>query len=218
MEVGSFNKFENTPQQFAVLVDGRPGDNQGLILQHPLFDELLSKEKKLPPRFGTQGKYLVDVERLGQLESAEGSTLYSDPLGKDEAGKRFREDYIAGSAGVKLDSQRLDINNKPMNSDTGLIVLVQEDYDAVIGPVRQLGARLTREGILALHHGGLVRVGDLVLCRPRHRALPRRRTSQGPYAGAVDTGSQHGDGTGAKPSEPTAVVVGGPAFRRRKSG
>jgi hypothetical protein len=35
-------------------------------------------------------------------------------------------------------------------AETGLVVLMQEDYRRVIAPVQQLGRRLVREGLIAL--------------------------------------------------------------------
>ncbi len=44
--VGRFIDFSATDNQFAVLVDNREGDNQGVVLQHPLFNKLLATAGK----------------------------------------------------------------------------------------------------------------------------------------------------------------------------
>jgi len=49
-EVGRFIEFPGSDDQFAVLVDDRPGENQGLIIEHPLLDALW-KAGKPPERF-----------------------------------------------------------------------------------------------------------------------------------------------------------------------
>ena len=41
-------------------------------------------------------------------------------------------------------------DGQPMTEDSGLIVLVQQDNAAVTQPVRQMGQKLVREGVMAL--------------------------------------------------------------------
>jgi eukaryotic-like serine/threonine-protein kinase len=124
----------DTHQRFAALVDGRPGDHMGLILQHPLFDEIRQTGQPLPDSVRSRR---VPIDEQGRLQHKR----YKDPLGEEEFGKAYRGLWIASTVPVYLLEK-----DKP----TGLVVLVQEDYLEVTGPVRQLGARLLREGILAM--------------------------------------------------------------------
>jgi hypothetical protein len=72
--------------------------------------------------------------------------IYVDPLGEHELGSEYNRQWLAASAPVRAVN-----NDSPISDDhSGLVVLVQEDYLAVISPVRQLGERLVREGLLAL--------------------------------------------------------------------
>ena len=124
-------------QRFPVLVDGRAGEDTGKILQHPLFDRLLDSRRHLPEEFP---EYRVPESLL----SGKTGQLYRDPLSQHEAGKDFAQQWIAAAAPVRTPG------SSNGERTTGLMVLVQEDYDRVISPVQDLGRRLVREGILAL--------------------------------------------------------------------
>ena len=141
VNLGDFEFFRlnnaESIDRFAVLVDGRPGEDTGTILQHPLFDRLLSDAGKLPEQF-------PDYRVPDALLTAAAGQLYRDPLSQHEAGKDFAQQWIAATAPVRTPGSNSD------DPPTGLVVLVQEDYSRVISPVQQLGQRLVREGILAL--------------------------------------------------------------------
>ncbi len=147
VEMGGFLEgFQNTPTRYAVLVDGREGPYEGVILQHPLFDEVLEEEKKLPGRFST---YRVSLEG-GDAGAVEVSSQYFDPLGEDPAGQKYEQPWIKAEAPVKLRRGPQDESGNPTMRSTGWFVLVQEDYNAAIQPVQDLGRRLLREGLIAL--------------------------------------------------------------------
>ncbi len=55
-------------QRYAVVVDGRPGDHQGVILQHPLYDRLVADKLSVPDRH-TRGKFRVDLDVLRNRQS-----------------------------------------------------------------------------------------------------------------------------------------------------
>jgi hypothetical protein len=143
LEVGDFMKFEGSKRQFAVLADGRQGSRTGAILQHPLFSTMIQRYGHLPPRFSN---YRVVLKQ--QLQGK--SQRYRDPLGQDVEGADYNKDWIAAQACVFLESERDGDNGERAGLDTGLIVLVQEDWEAAIGPVHRLGSRLLREGARAL--------------------------------------------------------------------
>lgn len=117
--------------QLVVLVDGRDGESSGNILQHPLFSEILEKQPKLPEEFH---KIVIDRKWLTE-NSAE---IYHDPLGSHELGKAYRGDWLAATAPVR----EPHLSQKEANS--GLVVLVQSDYRAVVAPVQALSNRFSR--------------------------------------------------------------------------
>lgn len=125
---------QDARERFAALVDGRDGEHQGLILQHPLFDELSQQGKALPDSFRS---LRVPLDENGELNDKR----YRDPLGESEFGKAYEGLWIASAVPVRLAGEK---------NRSGLVVLVQEDYLEVTGPVRQLASRLAREGVLAL--------------------------------------------------------------------
>jgi hypothetical protein len=113
--------------QFLVLIDGR-----GTILHHPLFRELAAREKSVPDEL-IGPEYRVP-ERL--LKST-GDSDYRDPLSRyeDEEGlaKQYDKRWLAAAAHV------LPPIGATEHSESGLVVLVQSDYQSVVDPSRQLG-------------------------------------------------------------------------------
>ncbi|MBN2022739.1 MAG: protein kinase [Pirellulales bacterium] len=138
VELDRFSNFEgDDPEQFAALVDWRAGRNQGLILQHPRLDELLSSHDNLPEI--ELRKYRVVLTR-----AADGGgrlVRYRDPL-----------------SDVPLDQQRwlaemapVPIAGETVNPEDCLAVVVQEAYQGSIGQTLvRLKASLVRRGFLAL--------------------------------------------------------------------
>jgi hypothetical protein len=143
MEMGAFVEFNNTPQQFAVLIDGREGEHKGVILQHPLFDSILNRRADLPLRFSD---YRVVVDDWG----GEKLPRYHDPLGGDTEGKAYAKDWVAAKANVYLERGPRGAAGRRPSVDTGLVVVVQEDHDAVLDPMHRLGTQLTTLGLAAL--------------------------------------------------------------------
>jgi hypothetical protein len=129
-----------TKDRFAVLIDGRQGDSGGTILHHPLYEDLATSTSKLPKEFFEKR---VPAELInGQKLTPEQQGSYQDPLGELPQGKDFHRQWIAVAAPVKLPDAS--------HGDTGLMVLMQEDYRQVISPVQELGGRLLQEGLTAL--------------------------------------------------------------------
>lgn len=141
VNLGDFEFFKQVQQspneRFAALVDGRKGD-MGVILQHPLFDEITRSGNPLPEEFRNRR---VPLDAQGELPDAI-QRQYFDPLASDDLAAWYAGPWIASAVPVYL-------NHDP-ESKSGLVVLVQESYQAVTGPVRELGTRLVREGVLAI--------------------------------------------------------------------
>jgi len=143
-EVGRFVQFPNGDEQFAVLVDNRPGENKGVILQHPLFDALLEKEDALPERFKN---YRVAADDLPDVRQRQ--EHYSDPLAVDPRGGEFNRHWLARMEPVRVRGR-----------DTGWLVIVQQDYDfAIRGTLERLSGGLIRSGLIALGLIALVMAG-----------------------------------------------------------
>ncbi len=133
--VGQFGELKEGNDQFAVLVDLREGDNEGVILQHPLFDKLLTEEGSLPDRLTAHRLTADDLPDV-----PERMVHYRDPLGKDPAGAAYRGQWLAQMEPVRLGDE-----------ETGWIVIVQEAYDDAIGStLAQLQRDLVSYGMIAL--------------------------------------------------------------------
>jgi hypothetical protein len=122
-------------EQFAVLVDGRTG---GLILQHPLFDQMIAEESRLPDRFNEYR--LAD----NMLPRGQGMTprkvQYRDPLADDRNGAEFDKPWLAEMAPVVVDGE-----------PSGLFVIVQETKQHAMGPtLSRLKTSLLRISLVAV--------------------------------------------------------------------
>jgi hypothetical protein len=134
---GSREKARLRDEQFAVLVDWRDGDNKGVILQHPLLNKMLEKEKRL--REGIRD-YRVKSEDLPSDDHPDRQRNHTDPLAADEQGEEYRKQWLARMEDVYVRGER-----------TGWIVIVQEARDAAIGAtLRQLRISLAQYGLVAL--------------------------------------------------------------------
>jgi hypothetical protein len=147
VNVGDFEFFRSTMSpkhdRFAVLVDGRAGEGAGTILQHPMFDDLLGKQQSLPDEL-VKPDYRVSTQVLSTGSQEE----YYDPLGKfpdqHDIAKGYNRRWVAAASGVR--SPAADNGT----SDSGLVVLVQSDYQAVVKPARQLGGQFIRNSFWML--------------------------------------------------------------------
>ncbi|MBN2473818.1 MAG: protein kinase [Pirellulales bacterium] len=138
VEVGRFAELQGGNHQFAVLVDRRQGDNEGMILQHPVFDKLLAELGELPSEFKTcrlQSDDLPDVpERM---------IHYADPLAPlavEYDSSEWPRRWLARMEPVYVRGE-----------DTGWAVIVQEAYDTAIGTtLDDLRQGLIRRGLAAV--------------------------------------------------------------------
>ncbi len=139
----------SSDDRFPVLVDGRPGELAGTILHHPLYEQIQASKGKLPKELFEKR---VPTEMMhGETRNNQAGGNYQDPLGEHELGAKYKRPWIAVAAPVKLPDAS--------QADTGLVVLMQEDFRRVISPVQQLGGRLLREGLIALTAVVLLSVG-----------------------------------------------------------
>lgn len=137
------NKESSLYHQFNVLVDGR--NNTGVIFQHPLFELIPDENERLAllKEFSESPEYYVS---LADWEGVDGrsTTDYVDPLSKHEQGSAFDFRWVAAQRNVYLDREGHE------SGDTGLVVIVQENYDAAAEPVRQIARFLKNLGISVL--------------------------------------------------------------------
>ncbi len=158
VELGHLGDDEEffSDRRFVTLVDGRQGPSNGQILQHPLFNDILDSANpdQDEPKLRDFSEYKVDVEALALAgQNDEGVTLYRDPLSESpeakQYGTKYDRNWLSALAPVRLKTL-----------DTGLLVVVQEDYDSAAAPVRQLAGGFLRNGLWAL---GLAVCGVLYL-------------------------------------------------------
>jgi hypothetical protein len=158
--MGDFIEFDSGEQQYAMMADARPGRNRGVILEHPNLRSLGLTD----PNADLQ-QYRLDLDQLEQGES-----IFRDPL-KQDAEKK----WVAGVADVKRTSRDRDDSSEAA-TNTGLMVIAAQDYDAVTEPVRSLERQLSRLALGTLAFVLLV-VGLLVFMLSRTFRQTRRRMS-----------------------------------------
>ncbi len=143
VELGQFLELEGSASQFAVLVDWRDGPQKGLLIQHPLFNRLISEQGILPEQFKD---YRLTPGRLPDTPARQRD--YRDPLAAAPEGERLDRPWLAHMAPIRM-----------RMADTGWIVIVQEAHDAAIGrTLQRLRSGLIHYGIIALALVGLVMV------------------------------------------------------------
>lgn len=120
VDIGNFVETEGTSEHFVTLVDQRPGEYQGLILEHPLYAQIAKEGKKMPETFMLP-KLRVTQELLP--DTPEKSRNYHDPMAaSDYANGQFGERWLAACADVHLGI-----------GDGHWTVITQKSYDRSIG-------------------------------------------------------------------------------------
>jgi len=145
IDVGRFTSIEPAEHQFAVLVDGRDTSNKGVILQHPFFDDILKNQEAIPKRFSEETKYRVDLDRL----EGEEPVIDIDPIGRDPDGYLYRKPWIFAAKRVSLQTESSGGSAKPSEVSTDLVVVVQEDHEFAVHPIRGLGSQLVYQALAA---------------------------------------------------------------------
>ena len=141
LELGQLEfKGSNEGHLFAVLVEGRQGKNQGVLLQHPLYKTILPTELQ-------NAKYRINLNDWSNPKLPD----YVDPLGNYDgaAAEPYRKPWLAAGAPV-MTSFRNSNRDSEKPEETGLLVLVQEDKTATIENIHRLGYDLVRLGCIAL--------------------------------------------------------------------
>ena len=134
-----------------MLVDSREqGKKSAVILEHPIYDELLKQGIRIPESLATTTVNLEDVEKVmrGYVEEQK-AAKYFDPVGQHELGKAYQKEAIFASAPVTVTEYNRVAQEIEADTESGLYVLVVEDSDSVIEPAHLLGQRLGWLGLLA---------------------------------------------------------------------
>ncbi|MEE2825782.1 MAG: serine/threonine-protein kinase [Planctomycetota bacterium] len=162
VEMGDFVDFDDGQGQYAMLVDNRPGDNTGVILEHPWFDQLRERGEKLPDNL--TGRRVEDVSSYGSS-----AVLFKDPIGGELRGSEFDKLWIAAAEPVtRLNDFAGSADSGSLSSvgfdsgdrvPTGMYVLAAEDYHSVIQPVNDLTRQLSWLGLAAVGFFVVVAVG-----------------------------------------------------------
>ncbi len=135
--------------QIAVLVDSRPGDKRGTIIQHPLIDRPQISNSTDPdaiePYFVNNNTPAVAPETLDALLAGTDDD-YTDPMGALKNGQQYRGPWIAAVQPVSLPQ----IERGDEQETTDLLVLVQYRWSEVIAPVGDLARKLIAYGAVAV--------------------------------------------------------------------
>jgi len=141
VEMGNFVQFDQGTIQYAMMYDGRPGEHTGIILEHPLLDEQRKQADRIDPE-------LIECRLTAPPEDG---SMFLDPIGQTGSGEAFNQPSIASEAKVEFTEFTTDPAGKKVESrrDSGLRIVVLEDYETVIAPAHALGKRLSWLGAMA---------------------------------------------------------------------
>lgn len=142
VDLGSFHlasELLHGQSQSVVLVDAREGQEQGTILHHPLFEKFAREGKSIPGEL-LGAKYHVPASLL----SGPGSLDYRDPLRTYTDSEKTAQEFAGRLLAVT--SRVMPPIGASKDCDSGLVVLVQSDYDTVVAPTRELGQQFVKSG------------------------------------------------------------------------
>jgi serine/threonine protein kinase len=134
-------------QQYAVVVETRPGETQGTLIQHPLYQQM--RGQLSIQEFSEFLKRCAEQKANLPSEPGELDAFYSDPLGKLPEGKAYNRQWIACAEPV-LRKRDEGSQEEP----SGLVVIVQEDYQSGLEAVNRLGSRLLWGAAIAILFAG----------------------------------------------------------------
>ena len=143
VEMGSFIEFESGQMQYAMMVDGRKSEHQGIVLEHPLFDALLADENNSALH---ESLTHCQVDMKAVLKP---SPRFNDPIGDQELGADYRSDRIAACVPIEFTDLEAFEKGKIEKISSGLYVIAVEDYAKIIGPSQKLGRQLAWLGSIA---------------------------------------------------------------------
>lgn len=119
VEIGNFIQLEGQTDHFAVLVDQREGMSKGLILEHPLYEQLNRAGMAIPESF-LEEKFRVTEKIIPDTQ--EKAHHYRDPLAASKlANGQFQERWLAACADVEL------------GTGEKWLVIAQTSYDHAVG-------------------------------------------------------------------------------------
>lgn len=153
VEMGGFVEFVSVQTQYAMMIDGRPGKHQGIVLEHPLFNHLLNdlKNDKLDDSLTHCQVDMKSIHLGSDVGQDQGQyRRFQDPIGEKSLGSEYRSERIA--AGAKIfytDFDSMPAGEEADRKESGLYVIAVEDYDTIIGPAKRLGRQLAWLGSIA---------------------------------------------------------------------
>ncbi len=161
VDLGNFIDFANTPTHYAMLVDSRSvdlatGNHSGIILEHPLFKEVLQDQGRIPDELA---RCRLDLDSLCEDD-------FRDPVGETETGQKaeYGRQSIVAKANVTMEEKGTATSGAAAptgnrRSKTGLVVLTVEDRDSIVAPANELSRQLGRLAALASTMLLLVSIG-----------------------------------------------------------
>ncbi len=135
-------------ERFAVLVDGRKGEHEGDLVQHPLLDSLSdhtdANQGNEPVSFQIDKTQLSILRRGGLLN-------YRDPAAQHPKGTAYQGEWIAALEPIQL-PYREPSDGTAMIDASGreMLVLVQVPATKIATPVQELVNAMTREFAFAI--------------------------------------------------------------------
>lgn len=165
VELGNFLERTWSRDQFVALIDTLPDAGQhrpGLVIEHPYLDDKKGEQTASVPMFFASANFLRRAERLRQLRVDEWQQHLQqklrghsqERLQRHPKDQDFPGDYmdpVAGYDGGWLATvEPVMLLHGRQLRDTGWVVVIQKRFDAAVGPISALQARLIYLGLWAL--------------------------------------------------------------------
>lgn len=139
----------NRTNHIAMLVDSRPGERQGTVIQHPLINGGDEDAENTPDVIGIFQDQAPAFSSTTLNELLAGRSIeYQDPMAGVDGGEEYQGLWIGAVESVSL--PRTGPENQTLNRSSDLLVLVQSRWSDVIAPVGKLVTRLMWYGAAAV--------------------------------------------------------------------
>ena len=190
--LGSFIEFDDTNNQYVMLIDTRAGPYRGTVLEHPLISRLL----KAKPNDSLQVNQKLP-ENLTNVKISD--EVLERIVNEDAMLHRFRDPMAEEPQGVVYDRELLaswaDVTRRGPNGrmETGFKVIAVADETGALAPSRSLGQQLLNMGSLAVGIFILVSMGLLLFV---FQSLRRSREKAVRMGGITNENSLTGPSTG----------------------
>ncbi len=198
VDLGNFVEFDTLPTHYAMMVDVRLGANQGIVLEHPLFQALLRDTGRIPHELTSRRLDLTSLFKTDHVVEPMDISVGDDSGHENALSLVVKADVRveADSGGRAAVADENSTDQAVVRKETGLVVLAVEDYASIIAPAKDLSRQLGQLAALAALFLFVVTIGMWLFVNRMLRESRRR----------LDRAFSPSGGTSLKQANATAAV------------